>query len=600
MLSYLDWSIILAYLLLSLLIGLYYTKQAEKSTQDYFLGGRQISWWLAGLSMVATTFAADTPLLITEIVAMQGISGNWLWWNGLIGGMVATFFFAKYWHKANILTDVELTELRYAGKEAGFLRGFKAIYLGVFMNGVIIAWVNVALGSILHIFLGIPKEELLYYYMFAMGFVVVYTSLSGLTGVAVTDAIQFVLAMTGCIILAYLVIASPKIGGLQGLVQKLPAETLEFFPRFSSGEAVGKGVQALGISVATFFSFVAVQWWASWYPGAEPGGGGYVAQRMMSTPKPQDAVKATLLFQLAHHALRPWAWILVGLAAIVLYPELSAEDKKLGYVMAMKEFLPDGLRGMLIVAFLAAYMSTIATQFNWGGSYVINDFYQRFVNPTASQKQLVNASKITTVLLMLVGLVITSFLSTLEGAFQFMISASAGLGGVLILRWYWWRINVWSEITATVAPFVFLPLVMPIYTDKILKTSYYLYGFHLNLPEPYGFFFIVACTTISWVVVTFLTPPTDSQTLINFVQKINPTIGWKPIYQKMTLENNTTKHIPASNLGILLLAVLSGMCLIYGLLFLTGALLLGKTWWVFATIFGLGLVGMNFVLKKME
>lgn len=595
MLSILDWLIILAYLIFSLLIGLYYTKQAEKSTKDYFLGGRKISWWLAGLSMVATTFAADTPLLITEIVATKGISGNWLWWNGLVGGLVATFFFARYWHKANILTDVELTELRYAGKEAGWLRGFKAIYLGVFMNGVIIAWVNVALGAILSVFLDVPKEHLLYYYALAMLFVVIYTSLSGLTGVAVTDAVQFVLAMAGCIVLAYLVLASPKIGGLQGLVQKLPAETLQFFPHVGASDVVGKGAQMLGISIATFFSFIAVQWWASWYPGSEPGGGGYIAQRMMSTPKPQDAIKATLLFQLAHYALRPWAWILVGLASLVLYPELSTDDKKLGYVMAMKEFLPDGLRGMLIVAFLAAYMSTIATQFNWGCSYVINDFYQRFVKPDASQKRLVLASRLATVLLMIVALLITSFLSTLEGAFNFMISASAGLGGVLILRWYWWRINVWSEITATVAPFIFMPFVTPIYKDELLNNIYLYGGFHLEFQagEPYGFFFIVICTTLSWVLVTFLTPPTDRKTLEAFVQKIEPTLGWAVVYKGLGLPT------PQARLGLLLGAVFSGICLIYGFLFLTGALLLGQVWWIYASLFLVGLVSMGFILKRM-
>jgi len=585
-LALLDWAIIIAYLLLSLIIGLYYTRQAEKSTKDYFLGGRQISWWLAGTSMVATTFAADTPLLITELVATQGISGNWLWWNGLIGGMVATFFFARYWHKANILTDVELTELRYAGKEASWLRGFKAIYLGIFMNGVIIAWVNVALGAILHIFLGIPKEHLLYYYALAMLFVVVYTSLSGLTGVAVTDAVQFVIAMTGCIILAYLVVSSEKIGGLQGLVKKLPSESLQFFPQITTN-TVAQGAATLGISLATFFSFVAVQWWASWYPGSEPGGGGYIAQRMMSTPKPQDAVKATLLFQLAHHALRPWAWILVGLASIVLYPELSAEDKKLGYVMAMKEFLPDGLRGMLLVAFLAAYMSTIATQFNWGCSYVINDFYQRFIHPTASQKQLIQASRLTTLLLMIVGLVITSRLTTMEGAFKFMIAASAGLGGVLILRWYWWRINAWSEITATLVPFIVLP-----FASKNFAMPY-LPNFHLGLTEPYDFFFIVGITTVAWVLVTFLTAPTDDKTLERFVTQIEPTWGWQVVYKRLG------RQAPPAKFGMLFGAVLSGMCLIYGFLFLVGALLLGQTWWVYALMFLSGLISMSFVLRKM-
>ena len=573
-LSYLDIGIIIAYLILSLLIGLYYTRQAEKSTEDYFLGGRKISWWLAGTSMVATTFAADTPLLITELVANQGISGNWVWWNGLIGGMVATFFFAKLWHKANILTDVELTETRYSGKPAMFLRGFKAIYLGVLMNGIIIAWVNVALGAILTVFLEIPSEHLLYYYALAMLLVVVYTSLSGLTGVTVTDAVQFVIAMGGCIILAYLVVSSPKIGGLSGLAQKIPAESLQFFPSLSWSETAGSLGKNITLGFATFLSFVAVQWWASWYPGAEPGGGGYIAQRMMSTPKPQDALKATLLFQFAHHALRPWAWILVGLSSLILYPELSVQDKKLGYVMAMKEFLPDGLKGLLLVAFLAAYMSTIATQFNWGCSYVINDFYQRFVAPKATEKQLISASRVATFILMGISLLITSYIGTLEDAFKFMIKASAGLGGVLILRWYWWRINAWSEITATITPII----VMGILTQ-------------FKIPEPYPLFIITCITTFAWILVTYLTTPTAFETLALFCKKVQPTGFWQPIYTKLGEKQ------PDGNFGTLFFGVFSGIFFIYGFLFFLGAVLLGQTWWVYAIVCILGFLGLRKTLK---
>jgi len=421
----LDWIIIAIFLVLILGIGLSYTRQAGKNVENFFLGGRKLPWWLAGTSMVATTFAADTPLLVTELVAKNGVSGNWLWWNGLIGGMLATFFFAHFWRKANIVTDVELSELRYSGKPAAFLRGFKAVYLGIFLNSVVIAWVNVALGALLHVFFGIPESQLIFYLAGAMFLVMIYSSLSGLLGVVITDFIQFFIAMTGCIVLAVLVVNSEQIGGISGLQEKLPAATFQFFPSIEfSTQSIVETSQVLGISLATFFAFVGVQWWASWYPGAEPGGGGYVAQRMMSAKNEEHAVKATLFFQIAHYALRPWPWIMVGLCALVLYPDLGVSDKKLGYALAMQEFLPTGLKGLLLVAFFAAYMSTISTQLNWG---------TRFFRPDANQKELVMASRVNTFLLMLVALVVTAQIETLEAAFKFMIGCGAGLGAVVLV-----------------------------------------------------------------------------------------------------------------------------------------------------------------------
>ncbi len=574
-LSYLDWSIIGLYLFFVMFVGLRYTNTAGKNLQSFFLGGRSLPWWLAGVSMVATTFAADTPLLITEIVATQGISGNWLWWNGLIGGMVATFFFARLWRRADILTDVEFSELRYAGKPAAFLRMFKAVYLGVFMNSVIMAWVNVALGSILIGFFDIPESHILYYIALAMSFVVLYTSLSGLLGVAITDFVQFLMAMSGTIILAFLVIQSPEIGGIEGLKAQLSPETFHFFPLFGDtqpGLEESARVYVLGFS--TFLAFVGFQWWASWYPGAEPGGGGYIAQRMMSTRSEKDALQATLLFQIAHYALRPIPWILVGLASLVLYPDLAPDQKKMGYVLAMRDYLPDGLRGLLLAAFLAAYMSTISTQLNWGSSYLINDLYQRFWRPKADAKQLVRASRWSTLLMMVIALGVTSQIKTLESAFHFLIEAGAGLGGVLILRWYWWRINAWSEISASIAPLVAYPLAR----------------FVLGWEFPDSFFFTVASSTLAWIMVTFITAPTPLEHLQEFYKRIQPQGAWAPIRKSLEI------HTFESNLGRTLLQCLAAIVMAYASLFFIGSLVFLEYWQ--AGIYLLIILGMVIFLAR--
>ncbi len=553
-LSTLDWWVLGVFVCFSVGLGAWFARSAGRDIQSFFLGNRNLPWWIAGTSMVATTFAADTPLLITELVANYGISGNWIWWNGLIGGMLTVFFFARLWHKADILTDVELTEIRYSGKEARFLRGFRALYLGIFLNAVIIAWVNVALGAILTVFFDIPPKETLYYVAGAMLVVAAYSSLSGLLGVAFTDFFQFWIAMGGTIVLAFVVLQSPEVGGISGLQAKLPAATFQFLPQLSwSSTSLQEGAQVFSISLSTFLAYVGFQWWASWYPGAEPGGGGYVAQRMMSAKSPTEALKATLWFQIAHYAVRPLPWVLVALAAMVLYPDLAPEDKKLGYVMAMKDFLPSGLRGLLLAAFLAAYMSTISTQLNWGTGYLINDVYARFIAPQASARGLVLASRLATFLVMAAGLWVTAQLSTMEQAFKLMIQAGAGLGGVLILRWYWWRVNAWSEIAATLAPFV----------------GIWLSSYVWPLPEPYGFFFTVAFTTVVWLLVTYLTPPTDAAVLQQFYARVRPEGWWEPI----RLQTGLSAQKP--QWPLLWSGFLGAMLLAYSLLFA-----LGK--WIFA------------------
>jgi solute:Na+ symporter, SSS family len=545
-----DYLILIGYFIFSISIALYYSKRAGKSTDEFFLSGRNLPWFLAGISMVATTFAADTPLAVTELVARNGIAGNWVWWNFAFGGLLTVFFFAKLWRRAGIMTEVEFAEIRYSGKPARFLRGFRAVYLGLFMNLVIMGWVNKAMSSILTGVFGIPDSEVLYYVFACMLLVAFYSALSGLWGVVVTDAFQFVIAMVGCIILAILVVNSPQIGGMTGMQEKLPAFTFDFFPSITSIETAGG---AFALTVASFLAYVGIIWWASWYPGAEPGGGGYVAQRMMSAKDEKHSLFATLFFQIAHYAIRPWPWVLVGLASLILYPELTSENKGMGFIFAMNDFLPVGLKGLLVAAFFAAYMSTIATQLNWGTSYLINDFYRRFLNKDKTEKHYVFSSRITTILLMLASIVVTLFITRISGAWEFIMEAGAGVGLVLILRWFWWRINAWSEISAMLTPFVVLPIL-----------KYY------QIEFPTTLFYLVSITTVVWVVVTFLTPPTDEKVLFSFYRRIHPGGAlWKKISVKLPDVKGD------SGFFRMFLNWIFGVVLVYSILFGTGKLIFG-------------------------
>lgn len=547
-LSYLDSFIIVFYLIFSLGISLWYAKRASKNIQEFFLSGRKLPWWLAGTSMVATTFAADTPLAVSEIVYQNGISGNWIWWNALIGGMITTFFFAKLWQKANVMTDVALIQIRYSGKAAEILRVFRAIYLGVFMNAIIIGWVNVALMTILQVFFNISYTNAIWITMACMLFTAFYSSLSGLWGVTVTDAIQFVIAMTGCIVLAVLVVNSDKIGGIQGLEQKLSPEVFRFFPEFSTQQA-GK---TMVIGIGTFFTYIGVQWWASWYPGAEPGGGGYVAQRMLACKSEKDSLWAIFLFQVMHYGLRPWPWVIVGLCTLVLYPDLKGDEIKFGYVYAMRDFLPDGLRGLLLVAFFAAYMSTISTQLNWGTSYWINDVYRIWIDKTDNEKRLILASRIGIFGVMLAGIIATLNIQSIKTAWEFLLNAGAGLGFVLILRWYWWRISAWSEIIATLTPLL-------AYT--VLKLAF------SHLDSSTIFLIVVFCTVFCTLLATYLFPQTDKQVLQNFYETIQPQGLWQPFSKKSISKKYFLWNI---------LAVFMGILMIYNGLFFIGAIIFGQ------------------------
>ncbi|HQF41419.1 MAG TPA: Na+:solute symporter [Ignavibacteriaceae bacterium] len=547
--EFLDYLIVIAYFIFSIIIALIYYKKAGKSTDDFFLSGRNLPWYLAGLSMVATTFAADTPLAVTELVAKNGISGNWLWWNYAFGGMLTVFFFARLWRRAGIMTEAEFAEIRYSGKPARFLRGFRALYLGLFMNVIIIGWVNKAMISILVGLFGIDESIVLLYVFGAMILVAIYSAISGLWGVVVTDAFQFFIAITGCIILAIIVVNSPQVGGMDGLQEKLPDYVFNFFPTISD---VPTAAGTLAMTTFSFLAYIGIIWWASWYPGAEPGGGGYVAQRMMSAKNEKHSLFATLFFQIAHYTIRPWPWIVVGLASLVLYPELADSEKAMGYIYAMRDFLPVGLKGLLVAAFFAAYMSTVATQLNWGTSYIVNDFYKRFLVTDKKESFYVLSSRIVTIILMLISLVVTLFINKISGAWAFIMECGAGVGLVLILRWFWWRINAWSEISAMITPFLVFP---------ILRS--------FDIEFPLSLFIIVPATTIVWLVVTLLTKPTDDKVLKSFYRKIHPGgVMWKKISSQIPEVENDSGFFK------LFINWIIGVILVYSILFGTGKLLL--------------------------
>ena len=544
-LTTLDWTLIAIYFAISAVIGIWYAKRGGASVNEFFLTGRSLPWWLAGTSMVATTFAADTPLAVAGLVARDGIAGNWIWWSAGFGSMLTVFFFARLWRRAGILTDVEFAELRYSGRPAAILRGFRALYLGIPINCVIMGWVNLAMAKILSITLGWDQLTAVFASLAITG---IYSALSGLWGVVVTDFFQFIFAMTGSIALAWFALRLPEIGGLDGIIAKVPPGTLDFVPHFGGDATTVAATVALPL--ATFLTYVCVQWWASWYPGQEPGGGGYVAQRMMSAKDERHSLLATLWFSIAHYCLRPWPWILVGLASLILYPGIT--DKEAGYVFVMRDHLPSGWRGFLLAAFFAAYMSTISTQLNWGTSYIVNDFYRRFVRQDASDQHYVWISRMTTLALMVLSAIVTFYLESIRQAWEFVLESGAGIGLVLILRWYWWRINAWSEIAAMVGA----------------ALGYALLKLFTTLVFPYTLLIVVAWTTVCWLTVTLITPPESDSHLIAFYRRTRPDgPGWKPIAARA--------GGPAPGpLGGLALDWIAGVVLIYTTLFGVGAVLL--------------------------
>jgi len=559
-LNYIDFLIIAGYFLFNLTIALIVRKKATRSVDDYFVSGRNVSWWLAGTSIVATTFAADTPLAVTGLVARNGIAGNWIWWSFVFSGMLTVFFYAKLWRRAEVLTDVEFAEIRYSGKPATFLRGFRAIYLGLPVNLIIMGWVNLAIVKIMITVLGVTKVEALVLTIIIMFLTASISTISGLWGVLWTDLFQFVLKMGMVILLA--VFAVQAIGGMDVLVEKLheidktrgsESSILSFVPDINS----------VWMPMITFLVYISVNWWASWYPGAEPGGGGYVAQRIFSAKNEKHSLLATLWFNIAHYAIRPWPWIIVALVACVRFQDDPAfqADPESGYIRVLMLDLPVYLRGLMIAAFAAAYMSTIGTQLNWGASYIVNDVYRRFMSKNKSDKHYVRISQLVTMILMLLSIGVTFSMETIAGAWQILMALGAGTGLVYILRWFWWRINAWSEISAMVAAFI---------TSITLK-----FVFNLDEGDPVEFAYLllttVAITTVVWVTVTFLTKPESKEILISFYRRVrpNPTF-WKPIAEQV-------KDVVPQKDGLFSFANwLSGVALIYFMLFGIGKLLLGE------------------------
>jgi Na+/proline symporter len=572
-LTLIDIVVIAAYFALNLGIGLYYRKRATQSVSDFFVSGRNVSWWLAGTSMVATTFAADTPLAVTGLVARNGIAGNWIWWSMAASGMLTVFFYARLWRRAGVLTDVEFAEIRYSGGPARFLRGFRAFYLGLPINLIIMGWVNLAIVKILMLVLGITKVQALLIALVIMALTASISMLSGLWGVLVTDLFQFVLKMGMVIVLA--VFAVRSLGGMRGLVAGVRSVDAA---RGGAGSLLSfvPDIHSAWMPLLTFFVYIAVNWWASWYPGAEPGGGGFIAQRIFCAKNEKHSVLATLWFNLAHYALRPWPWILVALVAVVKFQHDPAfiADPESGYIRVLMADLPISLRGLMLAAFAAAYMSTIGTELNWGASYLINDLYRRFFVRGRSEKHYVRVSQAMTLMLMVLSAVVTFFMDSIADAWKFMIAVGAGTGLVYLLRWFWWRINAWSEVSAMIAAFI-----TSFAAQSVLG---------LSESDPRQFALIVlitvAVTTIVWLTVTFLTKPEPTEVLEAFYRRVRPSAAlWGPIARR------ASDIVPRKDGLFNLLDWGCGVLMIYAFLFGVGKIIFGRV------VLGLAYLAVGFI-----
>lgn len=560
-LTTLDWTLIALYFAISLWIGLRDSKKSGSSTDEFFLSGRNMPWWLLGVSMVATTFSCDTPNLVTDIVRQNGVAGNWAWWAFLLTGMLTVFVYSKMWRRSGVLTDLEFYELRYSGREAAFLRAFRALYLGVFFNVMIMATVSLAaikIGRIL--FDASPATTLL----LSAVVTVAYSTVGGFRAVLLTDFFQFIIAMIGSIGAAYVVLQKPEIGGLEGLFSHPNvADKLSLLPDLTN----------LEVAIPLFLVPIAVQWWSVWYPGAEPGGGGYVAQRMLAAKNENHALGSTLFFNVAHYALRPWPWIIVGLASLVIFPTLAdiqrafpnVEADKIGHDLgypAMLTFLPAGLVGIVVASLAAAYMSTIATHLNWGSSYIVNDFWKRFVKKEAADSELVAVGRISTVVLMLFASAVALVLESAKSSFDILLQIGAGTGLLFILRWFWWRVNAYSEIVAMVVSFVVAVAMQ----------------FWVEMPGWQELVIGVGITTAAWVAATLIFPAADHQTLLNFYKKIKPaSAGWQPVVRRGLSEGDLQAgDVRSGGLGKKILCMILGCFAVYAALFSSGYFLYGK------------------------
>jgi SSS family solute:Na+ symporter len=564
-LTTLDWTIVAVSIVLAFAPALVLMRRAGSSTAEFFTSGRAAPWWLIGVSMVATTFSTDTPNLVTNLVREGGVSNNWAWWSFLLPGMMTVFFYARMWRRSGVLTDLEFYELRYSGRAASLVRGFRALYLGLFFNCVIMASVNLAAAKIANVMLGWPMWQTL---AICALLNVVFAATAGLWGVLVADFIQFGIAMTGSFAAAFYALQQPEVGGLAGLVTRLDPRVLSLVPDFNDWN----------LTVAVLVVPLTVQWWSVWYPGAEPGGGSYIAQRMLAARSESDALGGTLLFNVAHYALRSWPWILVGLASLLVFPTLDdiarafphVDRGLIGHDMAypaMLKFLPPGLLGVMVAGMLAAYVSTIVTHLNWGTSYVVHDFYRRFVRPGATEAHYVATGRLVTALLMIVAGGMTFLLDTARGAFELMMSVGAGTGLIYLLRWFWWRVNAWSEVSAMICSFV-----VAIVVQAANRAG-------MGMPTAVSLPLSVAITTVVWVSVTFLTRPTDHATLVRFYTLVRPAgPGWSHVRAAAGV-GPSPDSLAHSMLGWVL-----GCAFVYSSLFGVGSYLYAHT--VKAALFG--------------
>jgi len=566
-----DWVIVALTLIVCFAPALMFGRRAGKSTSEFFASGRAVPWWLAGLSMVATTFSSDTPNLVTDIVRRNGVAGNWVWWAFVLTGIATVFFYARLWRRSGVMTDLEFYEIRYSGQAAGVVRGFRAVYLGLLFNCMIMATVNLAACKIAGILFGLERWQTL---LFVGGLNVVFAAHSGLWGVLVIDMIQFFIKMTAVIAAAYFALQAPQVGGLGGLIDKLSTirgpgglNYLDMLPDFTNN---------WDLAVAVFIMPLTVQWWAVWYPGAEPGGGSYIAQRMLASKSERDSLGGVLFFNLAHYVLRPWPWILVALASLLVYPELSdiqkafpdLDPKLIGHDIAypaMLRFLPVGFAGLMVGGLIAANSSTILTHLNWGASYLVHDFYRRFVNPGADERHYVRMGRVATVVLFLCASGMVYLLDTAKDAFDIILQVGAGTGLLYLVRWFWWRVNAWCEVVAMASSFLVSLLLL------VLNQNGVQWSTHRAL------ILTIVVTTVSWVITAFVGPPTDRDVLVSFYEKVRPFgPGWTRIRTEAGLPD-TGGRTAADNVPLALLGWVSGSTVIWSSLFTIGNFLYGRT-----------------------
>ena len=590
-----DWLIVAITLVVCFFPALFFGKRAGKNTSEFFVSGRSVPWWLAGLSMVATTFSSDTPNLVTDIVRRNGVAGNWVWWAFVLTGVATVFFYARMWRRSGVMTDLEFYEIRYSGKAASFVRGFRSVYLGLFFNCMIMATVNLAACKIAAVLFGLERWQTL---LLVGALNVIFATHSGLWGVLVIDMVQFFIKMTAVIAAAYFALQLPEVGGLSGMVEKLSAlkgpgglNYLNILPDFTNN---------WDLAVAVFIMPIAVQWWAVWYPGAEPGGGSYIAQRMLASKSEKDSLGAVLFFNIAHYVLRPWPWILVGLCSLIIYPQLSdiqaafpsLDPKLLGHDIAypaMLKFLPVGFIGLMVGGLIAANSSTNLTHLNWGASYLVHDFYRRFFRKDKDEKHYVMVGRIVTVILFFSAAGMVYLLDTAKDAFDIILQVGAGTGLLYLVRWFWWRVNAWAEVVAMISSFLVSVVIL------ILSKN----GIHFSTHG--ALLATIACTTVCWVTTVFVGPETDRDTLVAFYRKVRPFgPGWKKVREEAGVSAGEAAATH-ENMPLALLGWVSGCAAIWSSLFAVGNFLYGRTWIAVGllavfTVSGLALV---YVMNKL-